>query len=609
MCGIAGWIAWNNTGGREAILQQMVASMSHRGPDSTGLWCSPHAVLGHCRLAVMDPVGGWQPMARTYQGNTAVITYNGEIYNQGELRRELRARGHHFETINSDTETLLIAYLEWGPHCVDKLNGIYAFAIWDTARETLFMARDRLGVKPLFYAEQGDMFLFASELKALLKHPGMQADIDARGLAEILVMGPGRTPGLGIYKGIFELKPGWSLSLNRQGMRLQQYWRLQSQPHPHNEEWTIQHIRDLMQDIVQRQLIADVPQCTLLSGGLDSSLITAFAAEVFGSRHPLHTYCIRHEEEAGVYKDETMYEDFVWARQVARQLNTVHHEVVQQYADLHDANLEALRAGDLPGMADIDTSLLLLCKEIRKHFVVALSGECADEIFGGYPWFHREGTAIQGFPWMNHLEKRMQTISPEIIASIHPTEYQADCWHDASSEVPQLPGENPVDAHKRILSYLTITRFMPTLLQRKDRMSMACSLEIRVPFSDHRLVEYTWNIPWHLKTLGGENKGVLRQAVSHLLPEDIIHRRKSPFPKTVHPGYRQLVAGKLKEVLWESDSPLKPLLNAEAIDRLITGQNYFPQPWYGQLMGDAQWMAYLIQMDAWMRLYRVTIKL
>lgn len=608
MCGIAGWIEWNNKDGRKAILQQMVDSMSHRGPDSKGLWCSPHAVLGHCRLAVMDPVGGRQPMERNYQGNTAVITYNGEIYNQGELRQELKARGHHFETINSDTETLLIAYLEWGSHCVDKLNGIYAFAIWDAARENLFMARDRLGVKPLFYAKQGDMFLFASELKALLKHPKMQADIDAGGLAEILVMGPGRTPGLGIYKGIFELKPGWSLSLNRQGMHLQQYWRLQSQPHPDNEELTIKHIRQLMQDIVRRQLIADVPQCTLLSGGLDSSLITAFAADIFGPQHPLHTYCIRHEEEAQGNKDEAMYEDFVWARQVAAQLHTVHHEVIQKYEDLHDANPEALRAGDVPGMVDIDTSLLLLCKQIRKHFVVALSGECADEIFGGYPWFHRERIHIQGFPWMNHLEKRMETISPEIIAYIRPTEYQADCWHDAINEVPQLSGESPVDADKRILSYLTITRFMPTLLQRKDRMSMACSLEIRVPFSDHRLVEYTWNIPWHLKALGGENKGILRQAVSHLLPEDIIHRRKSPFPKTVHPGYRQMVAGNLKDVLSEPDSPLKPLLNAEAVDRLITGQNFFSQPWFGQLMGDAQWMAYLIQMDAWMRFYRVAIK-
>ncbi|MGE5415629.1 MAG: asparagine synthase (glutamine-hydrolyzing) [Acidobacteriota bacterium] len=615
MCGITGWVDWEqDLSLQKDILQRMTQTMVHRGPDASGYWLSCEAALGHRRLVVVDPVGGAQPMTRRCGDQQVTITYNGELYNTLDLRRELQALGFSFATKNSDTETLLVSYLAWGPACVEKLNGIFAFAIWDEQKKRLFMARDRMGVKPLFYAQRGKSFLFGSELKALLAHPLIKPEVNAEGLAEIFVMGPSRTPGHGIFAGIYELRPGCCLIYNQTGIKTWQYWHLRSKEHEDDLETTTQRVRELLEDTVSRQLVSDVPVSTFLSGGLDSSAITAMAARTFKENgfEPLRTFSVDYHDndqyfEASRFQPDS---DSLWVGRVSEYLGTAHRSIVHCNNELAEALIPSLFANDLPGMADIDSSLHLFCREVKKEVTVALSGECADEVFGGYPWFisHK---SLQGssFPWIRAVDERAQMLNPEVRDIIRPVQYAGDRYHQALSEVPVLPGENEWNARIREIFYINLTRFMPTLLDRKDRMSMARGLEVRVPFSDHRLVEYVWNIPWELKEYGGMVKGILRKALSGVLPDDVLYRRKSPYPKTHSPVYREAVQSHLNSILDAPASPLHDFINTAKLRETIkTGRQLFTEPFFGQLMGDPQYMAFLIQFDTWMREYRVVVK-
>ncbi|CFX56064.1 Asparagine synthase, glutamine-hydrolyzing [Syntrophomonas zehnderi OL-4] len=614
MCGISGWIDWEkNLTGEVQIVQAMTRSLAHRGPDAEELKIFPHAALGHRRLIVVDPAGGRQPMSRERAGNVYTIVYNGELYNTADLRRELNAYGCTFQSNNSDTEILLLAYMYWGPACVDKLNGIFAFAIWDEESQSLFMARDRLGVKPLFYTQSGQGLLFASELKALLVHPAVHPYIDSEGLAELLVMGPSRTPGQGIFCGIKELKPGHCLFFNRSGLRIQRYWELDSHPHEDDLAKTVATVRELFIDSVRRQLVADVPVGTLLSGGLDSSAITAVAAQEFRQTgRVLNTFSVDYLGNEDHFRPNAFQPDAdaAWVGTVADYLQTKHNNIKIDNLELARALENALYANDLPGMADIDASLYLFCVQIKKQVTVALSGECADEIFGGYPWFFNQQTLSQdSFPWIRMMEERIQMLSPEIIALIKPREYLADRYREAVAEMPGLVGEDKAAARIRRMFYLNITRFMPTLLERKDRMSMACGLEVRVPFSDHRLLEYVWNVPWEIKTCNNMPKGLFRQAVIGLLPEKVLARPKSPYPKTHNPDYLMLMREFVNDILNKPSAPLLNLIHPAAVkERLTSSRPIMPQPWFGQLMGEAQYLAYLILLNSWLDKYRVQIK-
>lgn len=615
MCGITGWIDWEVDLTRQRpVLEAMTDKLSRRGPDAAGFWLSPRAALGHRRLIVVDPEGGGQPMTRHRGNKVYTITYNGELYNTLDLRRELEARGHKFLTRNSDTEVLLYSYLEWGPECLQRLNGIFAFGIWSEEDQTLFMARDRLGVKPLFYARRGSALLFGSELKALLAHPGVQPEVDAGGLAEIFVMGPSRTPGHGVFRGISEVRPGhWAL-YNRSGLRLGQYWSLVSRPHGDDLATTALKVRGLLKDAVTRQLVADVPVCTFLSGGLDSSAITAIASSAFreAGQEPLRSYSVDYVENERHFRPDHFQpnSDADWVAVVSRELGTSHRNILIDTPELVDALVPALRVNDLPGMADIDSSLYLFCREVKKEATVALSGESADEVFGGYPWFYSE-EALRGnsFPWVRLLRERMGLLSPDLVDQIRPEEYVAQRFQEALEEVPRLTGEDEHEARVRQLFYLNITRFMPTLLDRKDRMSMGVGLEVRVPFCDHHLVEYVWNIPWSMKTCNGQEKGILRHALAGLLPVGVLARRKSPYPKTHHPAYLAAVRHWLLQILDDPESPLQRLINVEAVRNLArSGTTAMSLPWFGQLMNLPQLFAYLAQVDTWLREDKIIIK-
>ncbi|HWP97392.1 MAG TPA: asparagine synthase (glutamine-hydrolyzing) [Syntrophomonadaceae bacterium] len=615
MCGICGWIDWErDMNGQGHVLQAMTQQLIQRGPDDSGYFSSTHAGLGHRRLIVVDPLGGVQPMSRTRAGRTCTIVYNGELYNTGEIRSELKSRGWQLETRNSDTEALLMAYMEWGPDCLSMLNGIFALAIWDHQQETLFLARDRLGVKPLFFAERGSGFLFASEIKALLAHPDIEPVIDESGLAEILLMGPSRTPGHGIFKGLRELRPGQCLTFARQGMKLARYWQLISSPHPDGLDATIEKVRWLLTDTIHRQIQADVPVATFLSGGLDSSAVTALAAEYLREQggETLKSFSVDYAGNQEHFQ-ATLYQkdaDFMWVDEAARMLKSQHHSVLIDSRELADALQQALMANDYPGMADIDSSLYLFCREVKREVTVALSGECADEIFGGYPWFHWEDLGEDGYPWIRSVDERLAMIHPGMGAGMpgHLREYLNNSYHQALNEVPTLPGEAPRDAHKRALFYLCMTRFMPTLLDRKDRMSMANSLEVRVPFADHRLAEYVWNVPWDMKNCDGQGKDLLRRALQGILPEFILKRPKSPYPKTHNPLYLKVVGEKARDILNNPQAPVWDLLDRKALEPLIKGRTQiFSRPWFGQLMGDAQYLAWIYQLNTWLETYSVQL--
>lgn len=614
MCGITGWIDWEtDLEEQEQCLSSMAQTLSHRGPDAAGLWLSPRAALAHRRLIVVDPQGGGQPMVRRRGEHTYVIVYNGELYNTPELRRALEARGHSFLG-RSDTEALLLGFMEWGPACLERLNGIFAFAIWSEAEQSLFLARDRLGVKPLFYAQRGSAFLFGSELKALLAHPLVQPEVDTEGLAEVFALGPARTPGHGVFRHVAELKAGHCLVCDRQGLRPRRYWALESLPHRDDPATTVQRVRELLRDAVERQLVSDVPVCTLLSGGLDSSAITAFATRAFarGSQGHLQTYSVDYlgnetHFQANAFEPDA---DAPWALRVAGFLGTRHRAVTIDTPQLVEALVAAMEARDLPGMADVDASLLLFCREVKKEATVALSGECADEIFGGYPWFHRaEALAADTFPWFRMMAERSRLLSAELAEMIKPEAYVKERYREALAEVPRLPGESPLEARMREMFYLNLTRWMPTLLDRKDRMSMAVGLEVRVPFCDHRLVEYVWNMPWTLKNCQDQPKGILRQALAGVLPGDVLERRKSPYPKTHNPAYAAAVRGLVLDILEDPTSPLLPFINTAAI-REIARRDLasFDLPWFGQLMRGPQLFAHLVQVDAWLRRYRVSVR-
>ena len=526
------------------------------------------------------------------------------------MRKKLIDEGYFFRS-HSDTEVLLKSYIEWGTNCVDYLNGIFAFAVWDKKNCSLFMARDRLGVKPLFYTRRGKNIIFASEIKALLEHPQVFPIIDDVGLMQIFGLGPARPSNSGIFKDILELPPAHYLYITSEYTTMHEYWKLQSKPHEDNVSQTLSHIRNLFEITVKNQLIADVPVCTFLSGGLDSTAISSVASSFYKKNgKELHTYSIDYEDndkffERSVFQPDA---DSEWIDYASNAIGSIHHNIIINNNDVVAALKDSARANDYPGMADVDSSLLLFCKEVRKDAVVALSGECADEIFGGYPWFSRpDMIEANTFPWSQALDERYDLLHRDF-KHLKLIEYVQSEYYDTLKCVPRLKGEDSYSNRMREISYLNLKWFMVTLLSRKDRMSMANSLEVRVPFADHEIVEYAWNIPIDIKYLESREKGLLRRAFEGLMPNDLIWRKKSPYPKTHNPAYLKAVSSWLNEIINDSSSPILRIVDKKnMIDLIKSGGSSFGKPWYGQLMAGPQLIAYLAQINEWMATYKLEI--
>jgi len=614
MCGFVGFANLKENISSKTNIYNMNESISKRGPDEDGYYYEEHICLGHKRLIVVDPDGGKQPMSAMKDGNLYTIVYNGQLYNTKDLRSELEENGFTFDSY-SDTEVLLKSFIFWKYDVVKKLNGIFSFAIWNSKKNELFLARDHFGVKPLFYTIYNNTLIFASEIKALFKYPGIEAKLDEQSIAELFGIGPARTAGLGIFKNIYEIKPAHFGIFNESGLHIERYWKLESKVHTDSLGKTCDNVRFLLEDSISRQLVSDVPLCTFLSGGLDSSIITLYASK-YCKKHnlpPLNTYSVDYvdNDKNFVKTDFQPNSDNYYINLMTEKLNTNHHTVVLDTPELASALEDAMIARDFPGMADVDSSLLLFCKNVKQEATVSLTGECADEIFGGYPWFFRaDALNSNTFPWSIAIKERQNLLNPQIASKVNLKNYIDYRYQESLNEVDILDEDSMETAEKRRISHLTLNWFMQTLLDRSDRMAMYNGFELRVPFCDYRLAEYVWNIPWEMKALHGREKGLLRYIMKDLLPEEIVDRKKSPYPKTWNPTYLATVKDMLTKIMNDSNAPINNLLNRNYILEILeTDGKAFTRPWFGQLMTGPQLMAYLCQVNMWLERYNPSIEI
>lgn len=590
------------------ILDAFLTTMLHRGPDGTGSYMERECCLLHSRLAIIDPAGGAQPMSLCWGGEEYVITYNGELYNTQELKTALIGLGHEFQT-SSDTEVVLHAYAQWQEHCVEKFNGIFAFGVWEKHRKRLFLARDRIGVKPLFYMQFSGGLLFSSEMKTILAYPGVPRRLDKEGAAQIVLLGPGRAPGSGVFQGVSELMPGCCGYYCRGTWKWWQYWKLRDREHTDSFDETAECVRYLVTDAIQRQMVSDVPIGTFLSGGLDSSLISAVCANAMAQKNErLTTFSVDYENNdkyfvPGKFQPNS---DNSYIQIMEQALHSDHNWTVLTPEDLIAELENATIARDLPGMADVDFSLLAFCRRIRKKVKMALSGECADEIFGGYPWYRDpEVRAFNGFPWAQNTAQRASFLNPELLSGIDAESFVNDYYQQTLNRSDILPGVSPQERRMKEMVNLNLNWFMQTLLDRKDRMSMACGLEVRVPFCDYRIAEYLYGVPWEFKDYRNKEKGLLRYSMNGVLPDEVLWRKKSPYPKTYDPKYLQCVSGLLRQLLDRKDAPIYALINRESLEKMLNTEMVWP--WYGQLMKQPQTIAYMLQINFWLEHYKVTI--
>ncbi|QRP50645.1 asparagine synthase (glutamine-hydrolyzing) [Amycolatopsis sp. FDAARGOS 1241] len=601
MCGITGWVDFGrDLAAERETVAAMTATMACRGPDASGLWFDRHAAFGHRRLSIIDLELGKQPMTAD-AGGTVALTYSGEVYNFAELRAELETRGHRFTT-HSDTEVVLRGYLEWGAGLAEHLNGMYAFAIWDPREERLVLIRDRMGIKPLYYSLLGDGLLFGSEPKAILAHPDVKPVLDADGLRELLVFT--KNPGQAVWAGLREVEPGTVVTLDRTGLKVRRYWQLQPDEHTDDIGVTVHQVRELLDDVVRRQLVADVPRCVLLSGGLDSSVLTALSAQQLADQgEQVRSFAVDFvgQEENFVPDAMRSTPDAPYVRDVHEHVGSLHQDIVLDSAELADPAVRraVVRARDLPtGLGDLDGSLYLLFRAIRERSTVALSGESADEVFGGYAWFHDpQVQQADTFPW---LARRLASgargsvagiFDPGLLSTLDLRAHLRDSYSAAVAEAGTRPGETEHERRMRVIGYLHLTRFVRILLDRKDRLSMANGLEVRVPFCDHRLVEYVYNTPWTTKTFDGREKSLLRAAARDVLPASVAERVKSPYPSTQDPKYLEALREQAGDLLASPAHGVFDLIDRRALTELLAREDTggFLRPQLERVLFFATW--------------------
>ena len=587
------------------ILKTMNTTIKHRGPDDSDTFLSKDCGLSHVRLSIIDLISGHQPMVKYLdKTRTVAICYNGEIYNMHKLKSELTC---DFNT-ESDTEVILNGYITEGIDYIKKLNGIFAFAIYDS-KFGLYIVRDRLGVKPLFYTEKDNDIIFSSEIKGIFAYPLIKPVINTKSLQSVFGLGPAKKQGNGVFENIREVLPGHYLHIDKGGVEDIVYWQLISNHHEDSLEETIDKTAFLIEDSIKMQMLSDIPVCSFLSGGIDSSIISAICSkEALSKGCSLATYSFDFKENNIYFTSNNFQpsEDYPYVNIMKEHIKSKHTYLECSYDDLYELLFTAVKARDLPCMTDVESSLLYFCGLVSKNHKVALTGECADEIFGGYPWFYREDLLYADtFPWAIDLSPRTLLLKDEVKETLNIPEYVTRIYEQSISMTPILVGESLEDAKRREISYLNLTWFMTTLLDRMDRTSMYNGIEARVPFADHRIVEYLWNVPWSMKYLDNKEKGLLRAATKKLniLPDEVLYRKKSPYPKTYHPKYDELLITNFKEIINSPNEPINQLLDKnKALSFVDTKMNY-SKPWYGQLMAGPQLIAYMLQVNYWMKLW------
>ncbi len=615
MCGFCGYVNKDKNIEDDLIIKRMNNKLTLRGPNVNDIFINNKVALGHSRLSIIDVANGNQPMKKEVNGNTYVIVYNGELYNTKELKENLISKGYSFST-TCDTEVILTNYIEYKDKCVEYLNGIFAFAIYDLNNENIFLARDRLGIKPLFYTITKNSFIFASEIKALLENKEVKRVIDKDGIMELIGLGPAHSPGKTYFKDIFELQAGFIANFKNFKLDTKRYWDLETKENFDTEEEAISTIHDLVVDSTKRQLVSDVGICTMLSGGLDSSILSKIAKD---NIKDLTTFSINYDnnDKDFVSNDYQLTKDSDYVKVMAKYLNTNHKTITVKNSLLYDYLQKSMIARDMPGMADIDSSMYIFCQKIAESgFKVCLSGECSDEIFGGYPWFYKEHLiGHDGFPWALSENLRDNILKSGILDKNQMREYVENARQETLKNVVHLEKNDEYEKRYRNTNYLTIKWFMNTLVERTDRTSMANSLEVRVPFADHRIFEYVYNLPARMKLGFSKNsepveKYLLRKAFENELPKDVAFRKKSPFPKTYDPMYLKIVENRIKEIIENKKLKIHKLINFDFIQDLLSihGKN-LKENWFGQLMTYPQTLAYIIQISDWLELYDIEIEI
>lgn len=610
MCGIAGLLdRGQDLTQNLKVLSDMSRTLTRRGPDENGVFIDHNIALLHRRLVVIDKDNGKQPMICGHKSEKYVIVYNGELYNTEELRNELKQKGYSFKG-HSDTEVVLKSYIEFGEKCCEKFNGIFAFGVYEVNSKKLFLCRDKVGVKPLFYSLFKDGIVFGSELKALLASGKVSPTISDEGLYELFFLGPARTPGNAVYKNVNELLPGEYAVYENGRLEKTRYFKLTAKEHTQSPEETIETVRYLLTDAVEKQLVSDVPLCFFLSGGLDSSIIVQTASNYYkktGKDSPV-TYSVEYKDNMK-YFEKSLFQpnaDVEFINLMVESADSRHNEVILDNAELAQALYPSVIARDLPGYVDVDSSLLLFCHQIKENYTVALSGECADELFGGYPWYHNESILFQDcFPWSASQDIRRSVLKEGVLP--RGEEYVREKYLDTVNSTDKLSTDSKLSSRMREMYNLNYYWFMQCLLERKDRCSMYNGLEVRVPFCDYRLVEYSYNLPWELKAYEGREKGIVRKAFEDILPKEIAWRKKSPYPKTHNPVYMKICAEKVLEILKKKNA-LTELLSVSGIESIIQNPDKISSPWYGQLMKAPQILAYIIELDYWFEKYNINIE-
>ncbi len=607
MCGIAGILSKDiDLRNKREMIYNISSSLKMRGPDAAGEYLnnslSQSVALIHRRLAVIDVENGAQPM----RFGDYIIVYNGELYNTDEIKEELKSAGYSFYT-TCDTEVVLKAFHKWREKSAEKFNGIFAYAVYNEKTGELFLCRDRIGVKPLYYSYVNNTLAFASRIESLLYVDGVNPICSREGLNEIFMLGPAKTIGKTVFRDIRELPPAEYMYFRNGKISIKPYWKLKAEPFSNNAYEAIEKTHFLVTDAIKRQLVSDVPLCTFLSGGLDSSIISRVASEEFRSRgETLSTYSVDYDDNDKYFKSSLFQpnKDSDFISLISDYIGSEHRNIVLNNRAVADALVDAAIARNCPGFTDVDSSLLLFCREVKKDYTVCLSGECADEIFGGYPWYHRKEILFEEtFPWSRSTDVRRSILKDGFLPEGE--EYAHSAYLETVKKADYLETDSALEKRMREMFVLNMDWFMQTLLVRKDVMSMESSLEVRVPFCDWRIVEYAYNMPWSIKAYEGREKGILRKAFENELPEEITWRKKSPYPKTFNPQYFDAVCSMTEKALGDKECVLSEIIDKKAVSTLMNNPDSLSEPWYGQLMRAPQVLAYIFQIYVWMKKYNV----
>lgn len=609
MCGFCGWIGYsNNIEDRNKVLINMCDRITTRGICEKEYYQDNIVNLGYNNLMKVEG-SVKQPMTKICNGKKYVITYNGEIYNKRELKDEIILNGIHIEN-DAESEIVLSSYILWKEECVKHLRGIFAFVIWDMDNNYMFLCRDRLGIKPLFYSTINNTLVFGTEIKCLFEYPDINAVIDKEGISQLFGLGPARVEGKCVFKNIYEIKPASYMIYNNICMKQVKYWDLESKEHIDDLDKTIFNVKEKLNDAIISQLSEDMPG-SMLSGGLDSSIITAVTSKEYEKKDKkLQTFSVDYIDNDKNFKPNDFQPDsdnkYI---EIMREKYDLEHTKIELDTNLLIKGLhEAVIGRDLPGMTDVDVSLLEFCRQIKNSVSTVLSGEFADELFGGYPWFYKqECLDSDTFPWSISVDTRQRILNKRY--DIDLKKYVDEQYIELEKKIPVCDSDSIQDKKIKKLMYMNIHQFGATLIDRTDRMSMLAGLNVRVPFTDYRLVEYVWNIPWSMKTHMDREKGLLRTAYKDILPEEVAFRKKSPYPKTCNPNYENALKEILLGILNDNENPLLKLINKnEVLDIIDNLEEVFKRPWFGQLMTGPQFMAYLIQINMWLIEYNVKIE-